>query len=279
MWGTAPIFQKIGGESEQGASERDDYFFYFNDQRGAPCQMVDGNGRTVWQATYDAFGKAKILVDEVENNFRLPGQYFDAESGLHYNWHRYYEPETGRYLTVDPLRDGMNYYAYCGGDPLGKVDPWGLAEKEVTSKKLPLIGAGLYVFFGGEFTLSLAWDSEGRVGLDFEVATGAGLMGSLSAGKTISKALQWIFGSLNSTNGGLSEQSKSPYKVLEKSFIKTKSTPIGNLAEPSLNWDVLTIGVAAKDKTNFTLPLIQLGEPDLSIPEWRKNGWSNPLGM
>ena len=116
MWGTSPIFQKNEGE----------HLYYFNDQRGAPCQMVDSNGRTVWQATYDAFGKATVLVNEVENNFRLPGQYFDQESGLHYNWHRYYEPETGRYLSVDPLRDGMNFYAYCNGDPLGKVDPWGL---------------------------------------------------------------------------------------------------------------------------------------------------------
>jgi RHS repeat-associated protein len=57
-----------------------------------------------------------------------PGQYYDVETGLHYNWHRFYDPETGRYISADPigLAGGMNLYAYVGADPVNWVDFNGL---------------------------------------------------------------------------------------------------------------------------------------------------------
>ena len=61
-------------------------------------------------------------------NLRFPGQYYDAETGLYYNWHRYYEPSTGRYVTSDPigLVAGLNIYSYAAQNPLYWVDPLGL---------------------------------------------------------------------------------------------------------------------------------------------------------
>jgi RHS repeat-associated protein len=64
----------------------------------------------------------------VVNNIRLPGQYYDAETGLHYNYHRYYDPKTGRYLTPDPigLAGGINLYPYAFCNPISHKDDKGL---------------------------------------------------------------------------------------------------------------------------------------------------------
>lgn len=78
---------------------------------------------------YRAYGNiAKLEIAEVDNPLRFQGQYFDAEAGLHYNRHRYYNPSTGCYLTPAPIKlaGGLNNYQYVN-NPTGWVDPLGLA--------------------------------------------------------------------------------------------------------------------------------------------------------
>lgn len=67
-------------------------------------------------------------ASRVVNNFRFAGQYYDEETGLHYNYHRYYDPKTGRYLTPDPigLDGGINPYVYSLNNPINLIDPLGL---------------------------------------------------------------------------------------------------------------------------------------------------------
>ena len=91
--------------------------------------MTSVSGAVVWSATYNAFGKATVDGSStVVNNLRFPGQYLDAETGLHYNWNRFYNPETGRYLRKDPigLYGGVNVYSYALNSPLRYFDPMGL---------------------------------------------------------------------------------------------------------------------------------------------------------
>lgn len=101
---------------------------------GAPIAVTDQNQTMIWQARYAPFGKAGVDEDPDGNgigftlNLRLPGQYFDEESGLHYNHQRYYDPIAGRYISSDPLglAAGPNTYAYVENDPVNHIDPTGL---------------------------------------------------------------------------------------------------------------------------------------------------------
>ncbi|WP_414920732.1 RHS repeat domain-containing protein, partial [Pseudomonas sp. IT-P218] len=99
------------------------------DQIGTPLEMTDAHGSIVWQATYKAWGAVERLhVNDVEQNLRFQGQYFDDETGLHYNTFRYYDPEVGRFVTQDPigLYGGENLYQYVP-NPNAWIDSLGLA--------------------------------------------------------------------------------------------------------------------------------------------------------
>ncbi len=128
-------------------------YFYINDHLGTPQQLVDSQGAVVWQAAALPFGKTQVQLGTVQNNLRFPGQYFDAETGLHYNWNRYYDPATGRYISPDPigLDGGLNLYAYVGNDPVNWSDPWGLYSLMDFSGDALSFTAGLgnAVTFGG----------------------------------------------------------------------------------------------------------------------------------
>jgi RHS repeat-associated protein len=90
---------------------------------------VTGSGEFAWGADYLAFGEAKLDGGNIVNfNLRFPGQYFDAETGLHYNMHRYYDPASGRYISSDPIgqSDHTNPYQYAQNGPTNDIDPLGL---------------------------------------------------------------------------------------------------------------------------------------------------------
>jgi RHS repeat-associated protein len=112
-------------------------YYFHNDHLGTPQVLTDGNGNIAWKAAYTPFGEAVVSIATVENPFRFPGQYYDQETGLHYNYFRYYNPQTGRYIDPDPigLEGGINLFAYVANNPLNKIDPLGLAETSGCPKK------------------------------------------------------------------------------------------------------------------------------------------------
>ena len=98
---------------------------------------LNGEGEITSSQYFDSFGNKNSQITEDE--FGYTGEYMDAESGLIYLRNRYYDPETGRFINEDPVRDGVNWYVYCNGNPVMFVDPWGLVVTEwdelVCSKK------------------------------------------------------------------------------------------------------------------------------------------------
>ncbi|QDH64245.1 RHS repeat-associated core domain-containing protein [Pseudomonas azotoformans] len=103
-------------------------YHYQLDHLGTPQEITDPDGDIVWSAHYRAYGQiSRLDKGTIDNPLRFQGQYFDQESGLHYNRHRYYNPDIGCYLTPDPVKlaGGINAYQYVP-NPTGWVDPLGL---------------------------------------------------------------------------------------------------------------------------------------------------------
>jgi len=128
-WMTDSVFMEEGGQ----------YYFYHNDVIGTPQKMTDEAGDQVWSIVYSAFGEIISIDGEITNNLRFAGQYYDAETGFHYNWNRYYLPEVGRYLTQDPIgfdNGDLSLYFYVRNNPINEIDPVGLKNKYEEGEKL-----------------------------------------------------------------------------------------------------------------------------------------------
>jgi len=100
--------------------------YLHTDHLNTPRLATDNAQQPVWRWDGKAFG-GSAASGTVTVNLRFPGQYYDAETGLHYNWNRYYDPKIGRYITSDPigLDGGLNTYAYVENNPLTFTDPTG----------------------------------------------------------------------------------------------------------------------------------------------------------
>ncbi|EDV3055260.1 hypothetical protein HU71_004800 [Salmonella enterica subsp. enterica] len=114
-----------------GANEPNKILYFHTDVNGAPEELTDSDGEIVWETGYQVWGNTIQEKDHggVEQNLRYQGQYLDRETGLHYNIHRYFDPDVGRFTTTDPigLAGGLNLYAYAP-NPISWIDPLGLAK-------------------------------------------------------------------------------------------------------------------------------------------------------
>ena len=127
LWSSDPMWQADldGRAGLSGAS----FNYIAADHLGAPILAIDKQGDKTWRGYSEAFGRMRIEAgSSAQINLRLPGQYYDRETGLHHNYFRDYSAQQGRYIQSDPigLWGGVVVYSYAGGNALIFYDPYGL---------------------------------------------------------------------------------------------------------------------------------------------------------
>ncbi|NHC05115.1 RHS repeat protein, partial [Acinetobacter sp. 187] len=124
-------------ETRKQRAELERVAFYHCDQVGTPQSLSNELGECVWSIRQSTWGRAEEISQQNPDNpfeqteLRFQGQYYDEETGLHYNRYRYYEPHSARYISKDPigLQGGLNNSAYVS-DPNQWVDPLGLSDNK-----------------------------------------------------------------------------------------------------------------------------------------------------
>ena len=137
---THRLLKAVTMRTSQASSDRLAHIYAIvTDHLGTPQQVIDEQRQVVWQAVTAPFGQARVTHaasgrhgKPFEMNLRLPGQVHDAETGLHYNYLRDYDPALGRYTSPDPMgQSGVNPYGYVSANPLTNIDPLGLYQIDV----------------------------------------------------------------------------------------------------------------------------------------------------
>jgi RHS repeat-associated protein len=147
--------------------------------------MTNEKGGVVWEASYKPFGEVDVGTNStVVNNFRFPGQYLDEETGLHYNYHRYYISLAGRFINADPigLLGGINVYAYVLNNPINSVDLFGLDSCKLEYDDSLLESFSNFLLKYGVAAVSFNFGN-GVVGLSGQMSiTANGIQGYVGAG-------------------------------------------------------------------------------------------------
>ena len=137
-----PLAQVRDWTTEDGENRQQTRYFHC-DQIGIPREMTDKDGNLLWFGNYTGWGRLKEetkVTDSAYQPFRLQNQYADRETGLHYNFFRYYEPDAGRFVNQDPigLKGGENFYQFSTNIQ-NMIDPWGLNAGSVAKGVLSVI--------------------------------------------------------------------------------------------------------------------------------------------
>jgi RHS repeat-associated protein len=136
---------QIWAEVRSTGTESETYWHH-TDHEGTTNVITDSVGMVVWDTDYEAFGAISRSNGTLDADGLYTGHELDVDTGLYYSNARWYDPQLGRFITEDPSRDGLNWYAYCYNNPLAFVDPTGLegvfgGRAPLPGDKVPLVGS------------------------------------------------------------------------------------------------------------------------------------------
>lgn len=167
----------FGAHAQSSTTE---VFYILADQINTAREITDAAGVKVWESDAEPFGANPPNENPAGRgrfvyNPRFPGQYFDRETGLHYNYYRDYDPQTGRYVQSDPigLEGGLNTFAYVAGNPISNTDSTGLLLDPVTAASIAALEGGAAGITGAAGMSVGAF--VGTVGLSASAGIGVGL--------------------------------------------------------------------------------------------------------
>ena len=118
------LFARVDGVA--GDPDSRVVYYYHTDAQGSVESITNGAGTVVWRCAYTAFGKVTSEQGTLDAVPMYTGKELDEDTGLYYFNARWYDSDTGRFVTEDPARDGLNWYLYVGNNPLTYTDPTGL---------------------------------------------------------------------------------------------------------------------------------------------------------
>lgn len=122
--------------------------YYLHDLHGNVAQVFSGSSTVSKNNySYNAFGTTDYFGDtDTPNKWGYCDQLIDEETGYYYLRARYYNPATGSFISEDPIKDGVNWYAYCAGNPILLIDLTGLKDYIYTSNEDYYIENDLGIF-------------------------------------------------------------------------------------------------------------------------------------
>jgi RHS repeat-associated protein len=145
------------------ADDGDKTYYHFN-AHGDVVALTNESGNKTKSYSYNAFGVEYNEATLDDNPFRYCGEYYDKETQTIYLRARYYNAEQGRFTQEDPIRDGYNWYAYCGGNSVNCIDPTGYAVASCFGDIPDLLGGNDVLAYGlcggGGSTNSYGYASE-----------------------------------------------------------------------------------------------------------------------
>jgi RHS repeat-associated protein len=103
-------------------------YFYHHDHLGSVIALTDTEGKVVWEGDYNIYGALDSQNGSVDFAGQFTSKNIDPDTGLHYYNARWYDSDLGRFITEDPIGDGLNWYAYVGNSPMNRLDPTGLSD-------------------------------------------------------------------------------------------------------------------------------------------------------
>lgn len=196
-----------------------DHQYVLTDHLGTPRAVVHPGSNALlwrWDLTASAFGDHSAQPDPDGDgagytfNLRYPGQYFDAESGMHYNYFRDYDPSTGRYVQSDPigLAGGSSTFGYVSGSPLHGTDPLGLFDV-IAGYGCPNGTCGFRYQFNFQSSMGEVWATRSSSAVRSRAAGAAGMIGS-----ALALAQSQVEGNVAASPAGMTDLSLDPWGEL-----------------------------------------------------------------